>query len=67
MKKQKNCTLSLLLITLLFAAFGLKAQDTVVKTNGQVISCFILEVGNNGVSYKRAEVKDGTNLHRFKK
>jgi len=47
-----------ILFALIFAAFSLKAQDTIVKTNGMVISCTVLEVGANGVSYKKADTKN---------
>jgi hypothetical protein len=50
---------SFLLLVLTFTTFGLKAQDTLIKTNGQVISCTILEVGTNGVSYKKTGLSDG--------
>ena len=33
-------------------------NDTIVKTNGEKIVCKILEVGANGVSYKRADMND---------
>src|ERR1700756_3001649 len=49
---------SIILFALIFVAFGLKAQDTIVKTNGIVISCNVLEVGTNAVSYKKADAKD---------
>ena len=49
---------SIILFALIFVAFGLKAQDTIVKTNGMVISCNVLEVGTNAVSYKKADAKD---------
>jgi len=52
-------TLPILSFALTFFAFELKAQDTIVKTNGQVISCTVLEVGTNGVSYKKTDLKDG--------
>src|SRR6185312_3264622 len=54
-----NFVRNFILCALTFIAFGLNAQDTIVKTNGQVISCTILEVGTNGVSYKKTNLKDG--------
>ncbi len=37
-----------------------KAQDTIVKTNGEVIYGKVLEVGTNGVSYKKAPIREST-------
>lgn len=51
-----NCKLVILLF---FIAFGLKAQDTIVKKNGKVIPAKILEVGTNAVSYKKFNYLDG--------
>jgi hypothetical protein len=51
--------LPILSFALVFFAFNLKAQDTIIKTNGQIISCTVLEVGTNGVSYKKTNLKDG--------
>jgi hypothetical protein len=34
-------------------------QDTIVKTDGTKIPCKILEVGANGISYKRVDITDG--------
>lgn len=50
-------------IFLMFLCIGLihklQAQnDTIVKTNGEKIVCKILEVGANGISYKRADMTD---------
>lgn len=53
-----NFIRSLILFTLTFVVCNLKAQDTIVKTNGMVISCTVLEVGANGVSYKKTDAKD---------
>ena len=40
--------------------FSTNAQnDTIVKTNGERVVCKILEIGANGVSYKRADMVDG--------
>jgi len=33
-------------------------NDTIVKTNGEKIGCKILEIGANGVSYKRTDMTD---------
>ena len=54
-----NLVRNFILLALTFIAFGLKAQDTIVKTNGQVISCTVLEVGTNGVSYTKTGATDG--------
>ena len=61
-----NLVRTFLIFVLTFTAIALKAQDTIVKTNGQVISCTILEVGTNGVSYKKADAKDGPTLTDLK-
>jgi hypothetical protein len=53
-----NFSRSFILFILTFIILDLKAQDTIVKTNGMVISCTVLEVGSNGVSYKKTDVKD---------
>lgn len=34
-------------------------QDTLFKTNGEKIACKVLEVGTNGISYKKADNPDG--------
>jgi hypothetical protein len=59
MKTSINLTRNFSLLISIFIAFGLKAQDTLVKTNGQVIPCTILEVGTTGVSFKKTDFKDG--------
>lgn len=48
------------LLIALTLSLGLKAQqDTLFKTNGEKIPCKVLEVGTNGVSYKKADNPDG--------
>ncbi|MCW3072781.1 MAG: hypothetical protein JWO44_2671 [Bacteroidetes bacterium] len=37
----------------------IKAQDTILKTDGSVIYAKIIEMGNNAVSYKRSDFEDG--------
>jgi hypothetical protein len=50
----------LFLVLLICAGNRLKAQsDTILKTDGTRIACKVLEVGVNGVSYKRADMMDG--------
>lgn len=53
--------LHVLLITIGVAlGFSAKAQqDTLFKTNGEKIPCKVLEIGTNGVSYKKADNIDG--------
>jgi len=53
-----NFPQSFLVLVLMFVVCNLKAQDTIVKTNGMIISCTVLEVGANGVSYKKTDAKD---------
>lgn len=38
---------------------NLKAQDTIVKLNGQVIPAKVLEVGTNAVRYTKSDIKEG--------
>lgn len=60
LKKSASPLHVLLVATGLILGLGAKAQqDTVFKTNGEKIPCKVLEVGTNGVSYKKADNPDG--------
>lgn len=50
-----------LLLSLFLVALteSLRAQDTILKNNGNVIYAKILEVGTNAISYKRADFPEG--------
>src|SRR6185437_10449567 len=62
-----NLVRTFLLFVLTFTTIALKAQDTIVKTNSQVISCTILEVGTNAVSYKKTSATDGSTSTHLKR
>jgi hypothetical protein len=42
-----------------FAALQSEAQDTIIKTNGDLIYAKVLEIGTNGVSYKKSGFEEG--------
>lgn len=48
-----------MLISCVLSVTRLKAQDTIVKTNGDIIIAKILEVGTDAVSYKKLSFTDG--------
>jgi hypothetical protein len=50
--------LRLALAMLLFNASSLLAQDTIVKTNGDIILAKITEIGTNAITYKRTDIQD---------
>jgi hypothetical protein len=52
----------LTVLLLLFACApvtAIKAQDTIVKTNGEIIPAKVLEVGTDAITYKKLSFKDG--------
>lgn len=49
----------LFLSGLFFLSFFSRAQDTIMKTNGNLIAAKILEVGTNAISYKKFGYLDG--------
>ena len=49
----------LLTLTLLISVFGLFAQDSILKINGEIISAKILEIGTDNVKYKKFSNIDG--------
>ncbi len=64
MKKQLHSFL--ILFGSLFFFSTLTAQDTIVKTNGDVIPAKITEVGTNALTYKKWDNVDGPNFVDFK-
>lgn len=60
LKKSASQLYALLIAIGVTSGFNAKAQqDTLFKTNGEKIPCKVLEVGTNGVSYKKADNIDG--------
>lgn len=49
------------LATMLGLSFA-QAQDTIVKTNGEIIVAKITEIGTNAITYKRADIVDSPNF-----
>jgi hypothetical protein len=58
-------TLCFLILSAFFAV-STKAQDKIVKINGDTINAKVLEVGTNGVSYKKASMPDGPTFTELK-
>lgn len=56
----------LLLVIGVFFTSNLKAQDTIVKTNGEIISAKISEVGTNAITYKKTDLIDGPTFVDYK-
>ncbi|MES2133662.1 MAG: hypothetical protein V4506_15035 [Bacteroidota bacterium] len=56
----------LILTSSILCVSGLKAQDTIVKTNGDVIVAKITEVGTNALTYKKWDNQEGANFVDFK-
>jgi hypothetical protein len=52
---------SLVLCLCLCTAFTSKAQDLIIKTNGDTIRAKLMEVGVNTISYKKINLPDGPN------
>jgi hypothetical protein len=46
----------------LLSGSGLKAQDTIVKNNGDIIYAKITEIGTNAITYKRTDLEDSPNF-----
>lgn len=54
------------LFFLLMFSLTVKAQDTIVKLNGEVISAKISEVGTNAITYKKMSMLDGPTFVDYK-
>lgn len=51
---------------LVFRPICLKAQDTIVKLNGQVIPAKVFEIGTNAIRYTKLDIKDGPTFVDYK-
>jgi hypothetical protein len=49
-----------------FCSLHVKSQDTIVKTNGEIIAAKITEVGTNAITYKKANLLDGPTFIDYK-
>lgn len=66
MKIITNPFLFVFLFLNIFVITSFKAQDTIVKHNGDVIAVKITEVGTNAVTYKKANLPDGPTIVDYK-
>ncbi len=51
---------------LFFLSINLKAQDTIVKLNGEVIAAKVIEIGTNAIRYTKTQITDGPVFVDFK-
>jgi hypothetical protein len=59
MKKVTHLLKLSILAVFILLCHGIKAQDTILKTDGSVIYARITEMGDNAISYKRSDFQDG--------
>lgn len=50
----------------LLSSVSLRAQDTIVKLNGEIIPAKIIEVGTNAIRYTKSDIKEGPTFVDYK-
>lgn len=59
MKTKSTLLLFVVLFTITLIEFDLKAQDSIVRINGDFVYGKVSEVGTNAISYKKSGMEDG--------